>query len=131
LIGQELIQDPADLFSLKEGDLVPLERFAEKSAENIIEAIDKSKKIELGRFLYSLGIRQVGEETAYDLAKYFGSLDNIMQAKQEELESLHDIGEIVAKSIFNYFQDKKNIKLIKKLNSNGIVIINPTKTKNK
>lgn len=130
LIENELIQDPGDIFSLKEGDLVPLERFAEKSAENIIAAIEASKEIELGRFLYSLGIRQVGEETAYDLAQYFGSLDKIMQANKEELESLHDIGGIVAQSIYDYFQDKKNIRLINKLIKNGVKIINPEKTKN-
>ncbi len=130
LLKHDLIQDPADLFGLTEGDLIPLARFAEKSAKNIIKSIQASKEIELGRFLYALGIRHVGEETAYDLANYFGDLNKIIQAKLEDLEIVHDIGGVVAKSIYNYFRDKKNIGLIKKLEERGVAIKKPLKSKN-
>mgnify|MGYP005838028261 CR=1 FL=1 len=130
LIQNDLIQDPADIFNLRESDLLPLERFAEKSADNIIKSIRASKKIELGRLLYALGIRHVGEETAHDLARYYGDLNKIIKAEIEELEALHDIGDVVAKSIFEYFNDKKNIKLIKKLMASGINIIKPQKSIN-
>jgi DNA ligase (NAD+) len=115
LMNEGLISNAADLYELKIGDLIPLERFGEKSAQNIIEAIEKSKKIALAKFIYALGIRHVGEETAIDLANYFTSLDKIINASVEELMKVADIGEVVAKSIHAYFKDKKNLKLIKRL----------------
>ena len=130
LIETDLIQDAADIFILTEGDLTPLERFADKSAENIVKAINDRKKIELGRFLYALGIRHVGEETAYDLAEYYGSLEKLRQAPPEELAAIHDVGEVMAESIIKYFQDKKNTALLDKLLKAGVVI-KATKTKQK
>ncbi|MBU1178129.1 NAD-dependent DNA ligase LigA [Patescibacteria group bacterium] len=126
LIENDLIQDAADIFTLKEGDLVPLERFAEKSAANIIKAINDRKNIEFGRFLYALGIRHVGEETAYDLAEYYGSLEKLQRASREELAAIHDVGEVVAASIHKYFQDQKNQALLAKLLKAGV---SPQKTK--
>lgn len=115
LVEENLVSDPADLFELKQGDLLPLERFAEKSAENIIEAVQSKKEITLPRFIFALGIRNVGEETALDLAKHFGKLEQLQKAKLEELENIQDIGPIVAKSIYNWFREKRNIEFLEKL----------------
>jgi len=115
LLDEGLVQDPSDLFDLKEGDIVPLERFAEKSAENLINSIQSRQEIELSRFIYALGIRNVGEETAIDLAKRFGSITKIKSAKLEDFDSILDIGPVVAESIFEWFQDKTNLKYLEKL----------------
>jgi len=122
LISHGLIANAADLFILTQGDLESLERFAEKSAKNLISAIDKAKDISLARFVYSLGIRHVGEETAIDLAQNFGTLQNIINARLDELEAVPDIGEVVAKSIHQYFKDEKNQKLMQQLIRNGVKI---------
>ncbi len=115
LLEEGLVQDPADLFELKEGDVVQLERFAEKSTENLIEAIQNSKKISLPRFIYALGIRNVGEETSQDLAEYFGSLEKIEKTDFDELQKIKDIGPVVAKSIEAWFVNERNKKLLEKL----------------
>jgi DNA ligase (NAD+) len=108
LIDQHLISDPSDLFTLTQGDLVLLERQAKKSSENLISAIAESKKIDFEKFIYSLGIRQVGEETAIDLSKKFGSLEKLKNASIEELEAVRDIGEIASQAIYNWFSSKKH-----------------------
>ncbi len=115
LMEQGLVSDPADLFNLKEGDLVPLERFAEKSAKNLVLAIQSSKEISFPRFIYSLGIRNVGEETAYDLADYFPSIEKLQDSRKEDLEKIADIGPVVAESIFTWFRNNKEFlrKLLK------------------
>ena len=115
LLEENLINDPADLFQLKEGDLIPLERFGEKSAENIISSINNRREIGLDRLIYSLGIRNVGEETAIVLKDIFGSLDNLKKVSKQRLEEIHDIGPIVAESIYNWFRDEKNLKFLDKL----------------
>ncbi|HDQ22775.1 MAG TPA: NAD-dependent DNA ligase LigA [Candidatus Uhrbacteria bacterium] len=115
LMNEGLISNPADIYELEKGDLEPLERFGEKSAQNIIEAIDKSRKINLADFIYALGIRHVGEETAFALANYFAELPKITSASIEGLQKVPDIGSIVAQSIYDYFQDRKNLELIDKL----------------
>ncbi len=122
LARADLVKNPSDLFDLKESDLETLERFAEKSAENLVGAIQASKKVTLARFIYALGVRHVGEETAIDLAQQFGSIQKIMQASQEEFNAIRDIGSVVAKSLFEYFKDKQNVKLVQKLLEKGIVI---------
>ncbi len=122
LMDEGLVSGPADLFSLSQGDLIPLERFAEKSAANLVEAIDKSKKIALDRFIYALGIRHVGEETAIALSQYFGSLKKITQSNQERLSRIEDIGQIVAQSIFKWFNSKRNKELINDLIKYGVEI---------
>lgn len=121
-MNEGLISDPADIFSLTKGDILPLERFAEKSAENLIEAIEKSKQISLARFIYALGILHVGEETSVSLADNFGSLEKIRKADLTELLSISDIGEVVAKSIYKFFNEKKNQKLVDDLIKNGVEI---------
>jgi DNA ligase (NAD+) len=118
------VQDPSDLFELKEGDVAGLERFAEKSAENLIKSIQDRKEITLARFIYALGIRNVGEETAIDLAKHFGTIEKIKNAKLEDFEAILDIGPVVAKSIHEWFLEKDNLKFMDKLEKT-IKITNP------
>ncbi len=115
LIENELVTDAADVFQIKKGDLLGLERFAEKSADNLIAAIEKGRQIELPKFIFSLGIRHVGVETAESLAQKFGSMEKISQVSQEELLKVEDIGDKVAESIYHWFQDKKNVELLARL----------------
>ena len=113
LLDVGLISTFDDIFTLEKGDLLNLPRFAEKSADNLIQAIEKSKKITLPRFISSLSIPQVGEETAYDLAKYFDNdLEKIMKAKVEEFQTIYGVGDVVAESLFNWFINIDNKKLI-------------------
>lgn len=121
----DLIKDPADLFLLKEEDLAPLERFAEKSAQNLVQAIAKSKKIALAKFIYALGIRHVGEETAIVLAQNFGSLEKIKQAPLAALQATEGVGPVVAQSIYDWFRDKINLDLVNKLLKVGVKIVSP------
>lgn len=122
LLDEGLIRDPADLFLLKEKDVEPLEQFAEKSAENLIHAIKSKKEIELPRFLYALGILHVGEETALDLARHFGTLEKLQNASLEKLQSVPNIGTVVAESIFQWLRDERNQQFLKKLLRAGIHI---------
>ena len=122
LLDEGLVQDPSDLFKLKEGDIDQLERFGEKSAENLINSIAEKKEITLPRFIFSLGIRNVGEETAIDLTNHFHSINNIRKAKLEDLDSILNIGPIVAESIYEWFNDKNNVKFLDKLLESGIKI---------
>jgi len=122
LINKGLILNVADLFSLTQGDLTPLERFDEKSANNLIRAIEKSKRISLSKFIFALGIRHAGEETAIALARYFGSLNKLTKTNIEELSKIEDVGEIVAQSVFNWFNNKSNKLLINRLIRSNIKI---------
>ena len=117
-----LIYDAADIFKLQEKDIILLERFGEKSAENLVREINKSKKISLPRFIYSLGILHAGEETALDLAKKFKNFDDLATVKLEELENIRDIGPKVAHSIFEWFSDEKNKKFLKKIKDAGVKV---------
>lgn len=128
LMSEGLVKNASDLFTLTKGDLEPLERFAEKSAQNIIESINKSKDISLARFIYALGIRNVGQETAIDLSVKFRSLENIKSATVEELLNVQDIGPVVAQNIYEYFQGSKNSDFVHNLIKNGVTIKNPQKT---
>lgn len=130
LLDEGLIKDASQIFDLTEGDLLPLERFADKSAANLIQSIQKSKRLPLSRFLYALGIRHVGEQTAVALARHFGSLDKIMSASIDQFKQVPDVGEVVAESIYNYFHDPKNIKFIKSLLDKGVVIESEKTSKN-
>lgn len=129
LIEEGLMSDPADIFGVKEGDLAPLERFAEKSAQNLISAIQARKKIYFPRFIYALGIRNVGEETARDLAEHFGTPEKLKKANLEELEKIRDVGPIVAKSIFGWLSNKRNSEFLEKLKKTGVEIIIEKKPK--
>jgi DNA ligase (NAD+) len=107
LFKEGLIGGPPDIYDLEEGDLVALERFAEKSAQNLVAAIDKSRNVALARFIGALGILHVGEETAVDLANHFGSIDKLKKASFEEINAIANIGPVVAGSIHEWFADKK------------------------
>ena len=120
LIDEGLIVTPADIFKLRVEDLVPLERFADKSAENLIASIEQSKKTTLPRFLFGLGIPHVGEESAIALANHFGSLQKLMNASRETLIEVPDVGERVAESIHSYFADSHNQKLLAELLGLGV-----------
>jgi DNA ligase (NAD+) len=122
LKDEGLISDAADLFSLTEADLSGLERFGEKSAQNIITSIEEHQKISLARFIYSLGIPNVGEQTAEDLANRFGSLDKLMTASQDDINAIENIGPIVSAGVYDWFKHPENIKYIKKLLVNGVII---------
>lgn len=115
-----LIQNYADLYDLKVEQILPLERMAEKSAENMITGIQKSKKIPFEKVLYALGIRFVGETVAKKLAKYFKSIDNLMTASFEELINVDEIGDRIAQSIIDFSSDLRNIQLINRLKVAGI-----------
>jgi DNA ligase (NAD+) len=122
LMEQGLVRDAGDLFELTEGDLVPLERFADKSASNLVSAIQQSKRISLARFLYALGIFHVGEETAIDLAKHFCSVEALQKATREELENLPNVGGVIAQSIFDWFHSKENREFVKRLRKVGVMV---------
>lgn len=112
LMNVGLIQNPVDIFTLKKGDLLPLERFAEKSASNLIKAIQNSCRVTLPRFLIAMSIDNVGEETAYLLAEKFDTLEKIRHASLENLMEVNGVGDVVAKSVFDWFQDKNNQKIV-------------------
>jgi DNA ligase (NAD+) len=115
LLEQNLISEFDDIFTLKKGDLLELEGFAEKSSDSLLREIKKAKEVELAQFLISLSIPQVGEETAYDLTERFGTLEKIRQASKEQLETIQGVGGVVAHSISDWFKDKNNAQLLKRL----------------
>lgn len=123
LMDAALIHDAADLFTLKKDDLLNLERFAEKSAENTIGAIKSKREVPLNKFIYSLGIDHVGEETAFTLAKRFKTFDKFSQAAPEELENIEDIGPVVSESIIKWFGRAYNKKLLEKFKKAELRII--------
>jgi len=122
LMEEGLLKTPADIFKLEKDDLLPLERFAEKSAANLIEAIKQAKDLTLPRFIFALGIAHVGEETAIALADYFGSLEKLKDVDESMLEKIADIGPVVSQSIIKWFNEKKNLKLLEELENNGVKI---------
>lgn len=130
LLQRGLIRDAADLFSLTAEQLLELPGFKEKKAQNIINGIqEKKKQIPLAKFLYALGIRHVGEETAQVLARAFGSLEKIGAATEEQLEAQHDIGGVVAASIAAYFHEAETKRLLKKFHTAGLRFAAPAKTR--
>jgi DNA ligase (NAD+) len=124
-----LITDAADIFMLKKEDIALLERFGEKSAENIVKEIKEKRRISLSKFLWALGILHVGEETARDLAVNFSTLDKLMNASAEEINEIENIGPAVSGSLHDFFRDKNNLNFIKKLRKNGVVIEKTEKQK--
>lgn len=126
-----LISDAADIFALKREDIESLERFAEKSAENLINAINSRKVITLNRFIFALGIRHIGAVAANDIANYFGSIEGIRNAAQEELEKIPGIGPVAAQSVFEWFKEEKNLIFLEKLFKYGVRIENTPKNNQK
>jgi DNA ligase (NAD+) len=120
LVDSALVETPADVYSLKVEQLADLERMGRKSAENLVVALEKSKRTTLERFIYALGIRNVGESTARDLARHFGSLDRLLEADITALEQVPDVGPVVARSIRGFFDEKHNRGVIRKLRDAGV-----------
>lgn len=121
LVDQQLVRTPADLFNLGFATLAQLERFAEKSAQNLLDSLEKAKHTTLARFIYGLGIRHVGESTAKDLARHFGSLDPLMNASLDELLEVNDVGPVVAESVHQFFAEEHNRTVIEQLRAPGKV----------
>jgi DNA ligase (NAD+) len=123
LVESGLVRDLADLYRLRLEDLVELEGFAEKSADNLIRAIEASKRAPLDRFLYALGIANVGQHVAQVLASHFGSLSGVMNAGEDELLAVHEVGEEVARSLLEYFADEKNRRVIHDMEKMGLDLV--------
>jgi len=120
LVDMGLVNSPADLYRLGMVKLANLERMAEKSAANLLAAIEASKHTTLARFIYALGIRNVGEQTAKDLARYFGNLDALMNADMDSLQQVPDVGPVVAQSIVQFFAEPHNRTVIEMLRASGV-----------
>ena len=120
LVDADIVRTPADVFGLSAERLGELERMGEKSAANLVAAIDKAKHTTLARFIFALGVRNVGESTARDLARHFGSLDRLMRASEEELQAAPDVGPVVARSIHDFFKEPHNREVIAKLRRAGV-----------
>ncbi len=120
LVEKGIVKDVADLYSLKLDTLVDLERFAEKSAQNLLDEIERSKKNSLARLIYALGIRMVGERTGQLLAAQFSSLDELAKASEEQLLEVGEVGPKVAAAIAEFFSESANQKLIRKLDKAGV-----------
>lgn len=120
LLEKKLIASTADIYSLKKEDIVPLEKLGEKSADNLLSAIEKSKERDLSNLIYALGIRQVGSGAAKSLAAHFKTLDNLLSAEVSELSEVDDIGPVTAESIRDYFSEEHNKENIKNLVSSGL-----------
>jgi DNA ligase (NAD+) len=120
LVDLQIVRTPADLYQLGLMALANLERMGEKSAENLLAAIQKSRSNTLARFIFALGIRHVGESTAKDLAKYFGSIEALMDAKEEDLLQVNDVGPVVARSLLGFLQESHNREVIEQLLAAGL-----------
>ncbi|MBI1284930.1 MAG: NAD-dependent DNA ligase LigA [Thiobacillus sp.] len=120
LVDRGLIRTPADIYGLRQAELAGLERMAEKSAANLLAAIEASKTTTLARFIFALGIRNVGEATARDLAQHFGALDKLVAANEADLLAVRDVGPIVAQSIVQFFAESHNLEVVGKLRAAGV-----------
>ncbi|MBB19059.1 MAG: DNA ligase (NAD(+)) LigA [Rickettsiales bacterium] len=120
LVDAEMVKSPADFFALDIAPLSSMERMGEKSAVNLVNSLEKSKKTTLAKFLYSLGIREVGEATAQNLAQHFLTLEAIEQADLEALQAVSDVGVIVAQHVFNFFKEEHNLEVISALLEAGV-----------
>jgi DNA ligase (NAD+) len=120
LVAVDRIHTPADIYRIDKDELAGMERMGEKSAENLIQSIEDSKSTTLARFLYALGIREVGEATAVALASYFGNLPAIVSAKEEQLLEVPDVGPVVASRIRSFFDEPHNLEVIERLQGSGI-----------
>lgn len=126
LVDAGLVNDPSDLYTLQVQQLTALERFAERSAQQLVEAIDASRSQPLSRLLFGLGIRHVGQGAAELLARHFGTLDELMNASQEAIASVHGVGEIIAASVASYFADPTASGLIERLRVSGLTFSEPS-----
>jgi DNA ligase (NAD+) len=125
LYSQGLIRHFSDLYALKKEQLLALPRFADKSAQNLIDAIEKSKTARLSRFLFALGILHVGEFAAKQLAKHFEKIEDLYHVKPEHIVEIKQMGEKLAGSISGFFSEKENLQTLEKLKKSGVTISNP------
>ena len=121
LVESDRVKNPADLFQLSKAELSEMDRMGDKSADNLLQSIGASKSTTLSRFLYALGIREVGEATAEGLASHYGRLKKIIAASEEELQKVPDVGPIVASRIRVFFQEDHNLEVITRLRDSGVV----------
>lgn len=120
LVDNDMVHDAADLYALTQDQLAGLDRMAEKSAQNLIRALEQSKEVTLPRFIHALGIPEVGEATAKALAGHFGSLDTLMSADADALQEVPDVGPVVAREIATFFDQKHNREVIDRLRERGV-----------
>jgi DNA ligase (NAD+) len=120
MVERNVVTTAADLYRLGLGSLATMERMADKSAANVLKAIEKSKSTTLARFIYALGIRHVGESTAKELARHFGGMDALQEADEAQLLDVADVGPVVARSILQFMADPMNVELIEQLRANGV-----------
>jgi len=122
LTDRGMVKDVADIYTLTKDDLLKLERMGDKSAQNVLDEIERSKKLPLERVIYGLGIRFVGERTAQFLAEHFGALDELVIAGEEELQQVEEVGPRIAKSIVEFFAEPKNRELVDELRAAGLTL---------
>jgi DNA ligase (NAD+) len=122
LLDKGLVKNVADIYDLTKENLLSLERFADKSAQNILNEIENSKKLPLERVIYGLGMRFVGERTAQFLAEHFGSIEALSNAKVEELQNVNEVGPRIAESIAEFFSIPANRKLVERLRDAGLTL---------
>ena len=130
LLENQLVNSTSDFFNLNIEEIVNLERMGEKSSINLISSINNAKQIDFNRFIYGLGINDVGETTAKTLANQYKNIDELIQATTNELETINDIGPIVANNIFDFFKNESNIKNINQLFKLGVIIKYPNHINN-
>ncbi len=130
LVDQGLIENLADLYYLNKEDILPLQKFGEKSVDNLMAEIEKSKKQQLANFLFGLGIPQVGEKMARVLSKNFNSLEDLKSASLEDLENIGDVGPVTAKEVKQFFTSEENQKMIDRMEQAGVKLSNPYASKN-
>ena len=120
LIDEHLIENSADIYSIKKDDLVNIDKLGEKSAQNLINAIENSKKNCLSRLLFGLGIRHIGQSAAREIAKHFKNIDALISASAEEIAEIDDIGMIMANSVREFFDEERNIKIIDEFKAQSV-----------
>jgi DNA ligase (NAD+) len=120
LVEAKLVTSPADLYALEPDTLAGLERMGRKSAENVLAALERSKSTTLPRFLFALGIRDVGEATAASLARHFGTLDALMDADETAVQGAADVGPVIAAHVTDFFADRANRQVIERLRKLGV-----------
>ena len=121
LVDSGLIHSVADVFVLQPEQIAGLERMGDKSAQNLVDAIEKSKQTTLDKFLFALGIREVGEATARSLSRHFGSLEALQEATEEQLQQVKDVGPVVAHFVFDFFRQQHNLEAVSALRAQGMV----------
>lgn len=122
LLDKKLIKDPADIYTLTKEQLLGLELFKDKKADNLLEAITRSKKQPLSRFLFGLGIPNIGVKAAFSIAQHYGDMDKLVEASQEELQAIRDVGSVMSESVVMFFKRASVRRLIEKFKKAGLAL---------